>query len=544
MLAQTLSNFLGDPEKRVLILKGKWGVGKTFAWKRFLESNTDFQEYAVSYVSLFGLKDINEVRLQILQKAVPKNAKKLRRALEFGVPLLKLTKHIPGVEGFWNAGENLAPLLIRRFLICFDDIERKSPELSLSGLLGLVSLLKEENNCRVVLILNEDQLEEDDKRDLNKYREKIVDREVEYAPSVTENLDLIFDRSEFPAARAVFQKLAINNIRIMKFALWNARFFSQFLGSAEESLRNSFIENVTILTCLFHLHGSSVDFDNLPPSGVVVGMFRGEGEKPSPAEALLQQAVYFQRDYDQFIVQYLRTGTCDKEELSQVFSELNKKEKKSRIESELGAIWKMYGDNFQGTKENLIIALQGFLDKHRTEITFRDLAQICNLTESLGSSELSTKLKDEYLQQVLPTADLRALESLASQTHNPKLLEQIDSRKDELRRSVSLKSIIYRLATQRAWNPEDEVTLDSFSEQAYHDWIKSETDEELISHLRNFHGLAKSAGSPLWRSILTKLEASLRRIGNEDPLHRVRVESLFGIKTQETTQPAAPDGSI
>jgi hypothetical protein len=51
--------------------------------------------------------------------------------------------------------------------------------MELKEVLGLISELKEQKNCSVVMILNEDELE-DNKEALDKYKEKVVDYEFSY----------------------------------------------------------------------------------------------------------------------------------------------------------------------------------------------------------------------------------------------------------------------------------------------------------------------------------------------------------------------------
>ncbi|EBD1927516.1 hypothetical protein FHC45_09490, partial [Campylobacter jejuni] len=79
-------------------------------------------------------------------------------------------------------------------IVCFDNIERRSDNLSLKEILGLVNLLKEEKECNVVMIFHKGELEEQDnnsaindkekqaKQDNSKnwyqtYKEKIIDYE-------------------------------------------------------------------------------------------------------------------------------------------------------------------------------------------------------------------------------------------------------------------------------------------------------------------------------------------------------------------------------
>jgi Cdc6-like AAA superfamily ATPase len=168
-VADILTQFLSDPEKRTLILKGKWGVGKTYAWKNFIEKQKT-SELAVSYVSLFGVGSVPEVWRQILTNAVPKNRKEFKQLGKIVAPIIGILKQVPYAKAALGSTEQLAPLLVRRFLICFDDLERKAAQLPLATLLGFVSILKEAHDCRVVLILNEDQLNEEDRRSLNTYQ--------------------------------------------------------------------------------------------------------------------------------------------------------------------------------------------------------------------------------------------------------------------------------------------------------------------------------------------------------------------------------------
>ena len=71
-----LIEFLTNPENKnkILILKGKWGVGKTYFWKDFIEKNQDIIANAVptySYVSLFGASSSSELRQMVFNNGKP-----------------------------------------------------------------------------------------------------------------------------------------------------------------------------------------------------------------------------------------------------------------------------------------------------------------------------------------------------------------------------------------------------------------------------------------------------------------------------------------
>ena len=69
-----LNGFLSSDEPRAVALTGNWGRGKTFFWntaiKDFLrDKGVDF-EVKYSYVSLFGVSSISELKDAIFENAV------------------------------------------------------------------------------------------------------------------------------------------------------------------------------------------------------------------------------------------------------------------------------------------------------------------------------------------------------------------------------------------------------------------------------------------------------------------------------------------
>ena len=102
-------------------------------------------------------------------------------------------------------------------VICIDDFERKSSKLDIKDILGYLSQLKEQFGCQIVLILNEDKISNDDGT-YRDYKEKIVDFEYTYNPSVEEAYKII--ENELLNFKIEFKeycnKVNLNNIRIMK----------------------------------------------------------------------------------------------------------------------------------------------------------------------------------------------------------------------------------------------------------------------------------------------------------------------------------------
>lgn len=76
--------------------------------------------------------------------------------------------------------------LVKNILICIDDFERKSDSLPMKDVLGLISFLKEERDCKVALIFSDMNFSEENRQAYTQFREKVVDVEVRFSPTPAE----------------------------------------------------------------------------------------------------------------------------------------------------------------------------------------------------------------------------------------------------------------------------------------------------------------------------------------------------------------------
>jgi hypothetical protein len=262
-MQQVLDEFFRTETRKVIAIKGKWGVGKTYFWKKYLkEHNNQLKYRAASYVSLFGLDSLKEIKQTIIAKAAllgdKKTIKQGFKTYQYVSPLLQQLPKVKDLSPFLQQVESL---LIQKFIVCLDDLERRSAKLSLDQVFGFVSLLKEENDCRVVLILNEGELNDDDSKILAKYREKVIDLEVTYAPSVATNTELIASQDKHEQVFEVVEALSLNNIRIIQHAVWNVERFEALSLKQERAVKNHLSRNVAIFTCIHESNGSEIDLE-------------------------------------------------------------------------------------------------------------------------------------------------------------------------------------------------------------------------------------------------------------------------------------------
>lgn len=198
IVKEVIRRFLIHDKPQVLALKGSWGSGKTYAWKQLVDAyRKEVWPKKYCYVSLFGASSIAALRMSILTLTETKPAsEKLSRGRELASAAKRIAsqarnvlKDMPYAKYFIVGIDVITPHLITNTLICLDDFERLSSNAIPSDqLLGFISELKEERGCKIALIFNEEQL--DGKNEYKKYREKIVDIELQFAPTAEESVDL------------------------------------------------------------------------------------------------------------------------------------------------------------------------------------------------------------------------------------------------------------------------------------------------------------------------------------------------------------------
>lgn len=223
-MACTKKNFeriLADSENKVLALSGKWGTGKSHMWRSLRNESTIELVKNSLYVSLFGVTSIGEFKMKLVQSSIPILDKKgpgmdaLKSAIniikQFPIPFLSKGAAVDEIALL------SAPFLAKDKFIVIDDIERKHDKLTLDEVLGFIDDFTQNYGCRILLILNTDQLT--DKKVWEKLREKVIDEELclETEPSEAFNIAIALSKSQFESRiKPIIEACGLTNIRIIR----------------------------------------------------------------------------------------------------------------------------------------------------------------------------------------------------------------------------------------------------------------------------------------------------------------------------------------
>lgn len=119
-------------------------------------------------------------------------------------------------------------------IICFDDFERKSRDIDLNDLFGFITQLTLNFECKIVVILNNDVFEAEEKNVFVNVKEKTVSKFLYYNPSIEELFSMIFSRHNLYKD---WNKLENDICKYIKETnTLNARIYNQILDNLNEWL--------------------------------------------------------------------------------------------------------------------------------------------------------------------------------------------------------------------------------------------------------------------------------------------------------------------
>lgn len=238
---------------KVIMLSGKWGSGKTHFWQNKisedLKVNLKKEEKVYSYISLYGKSSIAEIENDIFGQVYYDAIGGENLVTKTASTFTKLTKRYGGFSSLLDfsklaeAGEeeqkdNIERTALSRLnnggIICFDDFERKSKDINLNDLFGFITQLTLNFQCKVVIILNDDVFEGEEKKIFSNVKEKSVSKFLKYEPSTEELFNLIFHGHHISKK---YEGIKSNTLKyIHEINILNARIYNQVLDNLLEWL--------------------------------------------------------------------------------------------------------------------------------------------------------------------------------------------------------------------------------------------------------------------------------------------------------------------
>jgi hypothetical protein len=539
LLRQEIFRFLKEDKPEVLCIRGKWGVGKTYTWEDLLKQakeNVALTSY--SYVSLFGLDTLDRFKSSIFENVVPVASVGTEPTMEtLGSNIKAVSKLVAGVlkPGLGTLAEHAAFLTVRGYIVCIDDLERKGDKLRIIDVLGLASLLKERRKCKIVLILNDEELQENDRAALEKYSEKVIDSSLLFEPTSAEACEVALGTEQSDILLREFaQKLDIANIRILKKIERLVKVASAHLTAfAPRVLLQAVASLVLFGWCVYakqdHLLKYTLNERYKSRYSTRNDKLTDEQKK---FDDLLEAYPFGLVDaFDRVLLEGIQKGFFDTAKLVEEAKALDDNYRNDTMRTAVQGPWDAYRDSFDANTddvcEGLVNAIKNYAS--HTPISYVDgavmfLKKMGKVTEA---SQAISDWLDAYKDEPRGFYDMRG----GTVTINdPDLEKAITDRFNAFTDTRDPADVLFTIAKQHGWNEEDIALLSKVTPDEFYAIFKRLRGLELRSVVKKALELARQGGSaPEYVAIGTNALAALKKLRGESAINEQRVTGLYQV---------------
>ncbi|EFX0398048.1 hypothetical protein B2I47_000059 [Shigella sonnei] len=555
-----LKNFLVS-DHRVAVIKGDWGVGKTHYWNSFYTKHSEGLDFnAYSYVSLFGVNSIGDIKKALYHCATPINEKKYKELILSETDrtmiryrngfwgwlkynsLSKFLIHFGKNDFFGFKTDNLLSSLeykfVNNYLVCIDDVERKGNSLEVKEIMGVIDELARRKGCKVVLILNEDNLhDETAKKQFLEYREKVIDVEIKYDPTPEKNLRKVFYEtdSDFLLLKVLANDLGIKNIRILnkiKTSLVNLR---NELSLAEDKVRESFINRLVLFSVVYYSGVPGVDYALFKESIKNIHVFDHmlDDKKDDSVYSFINSLdVIYERAeiaFDDDIDFNLKNGYLSTESnIRGIIEEKNKQYKEHKALCDVNNVWDIFSDSFKDNESEFISKIKCVINDNLSHIP---VAHFIGLIDILNRLKIDCDSYIEAYADAFVSQDdaYTAFRNLYVEIFGNEKLGLLIQKKlmDKKPEETNLENVLYKIIEGK-FNHSDIAYLNSFSEDDYLKWILSRNQDALDlvrKGLLRFKSMQELTEEQ--QKITNKAIGALTKLASRSSLNKLRVSRLL-----------------
>lgn len=559
-IEKTIEGFLSAKASSAIVLQGKWGVGKTYFWRHRILKDATAEPWRqrYSYVSLFGINSLSELKasLSVATAEFDIDAQsqwRLKRSLtrlwwkgqRWVGDLIQFVPKFGDKAG--KLYERASFYAVRDRVICLDDVERRGSALGLPDVLGLVSYLVEDRNCRVVVILNNGRLSEVDQSIWNENREKVFHGELNYSPTLRETIALglseDFQEPWYESAFSHLESLGVSNIRLIQRTSRALRLVVDSVG--KEVLQPATVDHISKALSLlaYSAFGSG---DGAPPFDMVLrvtGQSRivsavGGSSKDATAqekefeEAIRKYGLYLYTALDHELVHTIREGFPDIDKLRAAVHEYQTDAESRRLKNLWHDAWRAYHDTLQDNSGEIVAAMRQAWPPVSHMEAAHNLQSLARLLRFLGESELASSYIRTWVDQRKPNGakefDERVIQSF-SPVDDEEIRSLIAAARDELEEIISLEDAFNVWMEDDHRMPEDLVSVFAASTpDEIEKVLLAVRSERLVDGLRKLPALRSRPNDAEWARALSNFQAALKKISHGSELADRRIATWIG----------------
>ena len=471
-----LIQLLSDRDNKVIALSGKWGTGKSHLWREVKATSKDEAVKSALYVSLFGLRNMNQLKLKVVQSALP-SAERHSAAWEtVRVGIEGVRKFLTSLHKGFTALDELAlltvPSLLKDKVIVLDDIERKHDKLSIDEVLGFIDEFTQQHGARFVLILNSDKLE--DRRIWETLREKVVDQELRLGTSTSEAFAIAVGLSPSTYAeriRSTAERCGLTNIRIIRKVI---KAVNLILGN-RTGLSDALLSRVvpsTVLLAAIHYKGieNGPDFDFVLSQGtpndwsVLIDKEcddNDESKRKSKWKLLLTDlAIHGCDDYELLVIEFLQSGLFDPSAVAAIIDRYAAENDNMNARNDLNQFFQRLAWDHRLSEANLLVEATQLAPR----VHLLDVFNFTSFHDAVEELEGGKDLAKAMLESWIVAFKAKNFDDSDDEnTFNRKVHPAIQAEFDAIKRNAQARLTVFGacefIVKNSGWNARQELAM-------------------------------------------------------------------------------------
>jgi hypothetical protein len=504
-----------------------------------------------AHVSLFGLNSIAEIKREIVQST--NGTDRIGKPFD---PTDRSDIFDKGKAGFkWMANKlsflnqdafsaiiEAATLLIRNQIILVDDLERKGEDLRSVDVLGYIAQLRDDRSNKVVLVLNDEQLE--DKKEFNSYLEKVVDIYLRFSPTPAEIAAIAVTESDAVALKVKERAttLGIDNVRVIRKVLGLVRGVAPMLEKYQQSVLERAIATITLLGWSYFQPESAPSLEYLKRANLYSAFTEDTTENVKWRDLLADYGFEAANQFDMTLLKGIEAGYFEQADIDGHARILNTGDLREAAKSELRSIWNELFYNFGLPAK---VTLDQFYDAYMRDAAYIeavDMLAVERFFEEYHDAR-GAEIVDRYIEvnkDYTPAFDIERLEQFGE--HVPDHIKK----KFEAAVAASIPNLTpYEILAHLPHNAFDEAAQNMAAALTVDDYLqvfRETTGSQLSSVLSGIRQYLRVLNNTeRAETIMDKAGAALRQLSTEslvDDFRARRIGLIQRIEEKEAQKEA------
>jgi hypothetical protein len=445
---------------------------------------------------------------------------------------------LPLVGQAFTRARSLYFSLIQSQIVCVDDLDRRSKNLDLKDVLGLISFLREQRGCKVAVLLNAGKLG-DNKAEFDALLEKVVETKVVLAPTAAESAAIALPDPDAisVALRAHCETLGIRNIRVIKQIERLVRRVDALLTGFTEPIRKQATHSVTLFGWSKYDRDSAPTMEFLKIRPVEHRLLRDE-KAPRPEREkvweTLMEKYQFSRadDFDLALMEYVDSMVFNAEKIVAEARALQEQQRIGALHGTFEAAWRTFHDSFDENEDRVVRDIVEGAKRSYEVVSLRHLNEMISFLKRLGRKAEATDVLQFFAHNRRDVGYWTPQDDpFEGGPFDPEVSALIEQKKPIEPKEFDVSEALIRAG--RDFDSDTIAKLARVPAQTYCDLISGARGERLRSLVLSafeFRRILNATDD--MRRVVSLMEEALRLVGRKSRLNKLRIKK-YGVSIED-----------